>query len=190
MPTDAPPETLETLLRALSRGEGGALERVVPLVYAELRLLASRQLRRLGGTPTVSTTVLVHEAYERLAVHGSLTIDDERHFFRLCARVMQQIIVDHARGRSAIKRGGDAGMRQFDEDCAPASEDDLEMLARLSQALAQLTALDPALAEMAELAWLAGLDSGEISRLTGLHQRQVQRDLKRARAWVSSALLA
>jgi RNA polymerase sigma factor (TIGR02999 family) len=183
----APVDSAAHALLALSRHEPDALDRLMPLVYAELHKLAHRQLKRLGGTPTVSTTVLVHEAYERLAQRATLSVDDERHLFRLCARVMRQIVIDHARERRAHKRGGGEAALTLDEAVAFAG-DDPEVAARVSEVLNQLTELDPALAELAELAWLAGLDNAEIARLSGLNLRQVQRDLKRARAWVLNAL--
>jgi len=183
----APVESVPDLLRALERSEGTALGRLMPLVYAELKYLASRQLKRLGGSATVSTTVLVHEAYERLAHRATLSVEDERHLFRLCARVMRQIVIDHARERRADKRGGGAPMLLLD-DCLALAGDDPEIAARVSEALHQLSELDPALAELAELSWLAGLDNAEVARLTKMNLRQIQRDLKRARAWVLNAL--
>lgn len=106
-----PPLAIPDLLAAIDRGEAGALDRLMPLIYAQLRTLASRQLRRIGGAPTLSTTVLVHEAYERLAARNTsgregLSISDERHLLRLCARVMHQVLIDHARVDIAEKRGG------------------------------------------------------------------------------------
>jgi RNA polymerase sigma factor (TIGR02999 family) len=180
-------DNIVLLLRAVTDGEAGALDRLIPLVYAELRQIASRQLRRLGGTPTVSTTVLVHEAYERLAAHRTLSIDDERHFYALCGRVMRQIIIDHAREHIAEKRGGGAIAVTLDESVGGYG-DDAELAARLAEALAQLGERDAALAELAEMAWFAGLDTENIARLTGLHLRHVQRDLKRARAWIATAI--
>jgi RNA polymerase sigma factor (TIGR02999 family) len=176
-----------SLLHAVARGEAGALDRLIPYVYAELRQLASRQLRRLGGTPTVSTTVLVHEAYERLIGHSALSIEDERHFYALCGRVMRQIIIDHARERVAEKRGGGIIVVTLD-DALGGGSDDVELSARLTEALSQLAERDAALAELAEMAWFAGLDTEHIARLTGVHLRQVQRDLKRARAWIATAV--
>lgn len=181
------PASIPLLLRALTKGEDGALDRLIPLVYAELRQIASRQLRRLGGTPTISTTVLVHEAYERMAGAAPLTIEDERHFYALCGRVMRQIIVDHARENSAEKRGGGAAVITLN-DVIEGSHGGAELTARLAEALTQLAERDAPLAELAEMAWFAGLDTENIARLSGLHLRQVQRDLKRARAWIATAI--
>lgn len=177
---------LPEMLQAAARGESGALDRLLPVVYDELKRIARRQLQRLGAPPTVSTTVLVHEVYERLAAHQRLSVEDERHFYRLCARVMQQVLIDHARERGAGKRSGGIVVSL---DAVQAGEwDGAEAVLRLTDALDGLAALDPALCEVAQLAWLAGLDSDEIARLTGTHRRQVQRHLKRAKAWVLAAL--
>lgn len=181
------PDLLVSLLREVARGEPGALDRLIPLVYSQLRQIASRQLRRVGGSPTVSTTVLVHEAYERLAVHGPLSIDDERHFYALCGRVMRQIIIDHARERVAEKRGGAVIAITLDDGIG-GTTNDVELAARLAEALEQLAERDAGLAELAEMAWFAGLDTENIARLTGGHLRQIQRDLKRARAWIATAI--
>ncbi len=186
---DETPSDILYLLRSLTQGEAGALDQLMPLVYAELRRIASRQLKKLGGTPTVSTTVLVHEAYERLAAHGSLSIEDERHFYVLCARVMRQIIIDHAREQQANKRGGQLVAITLDENSGFALGD-AELAARFAEALLQLSQRDAQLAEMAEMAWLAGLDTDRIAILTKQHLRHVQRDLKRARAWITMAISA
>ena len=190
-------ENLAHMLRALTAGEADALARIMPLVYAQLREIASRQLRSLGASATLSTTVLVHEAYERLAGRQNLALDDERHFYALCGRVMRQIVIDYARERDASKRGGGAFTLALtdmlpkggqDNESADASAHDGELAVRLAQALSQFTELDPELAELAEMAWFAGLDNAQIARLSGRHLRQVQRDLQRARAWLAMAL--
>lgn len=176
-----------SLLRAVAGGQADALDELMPLVYAELRRIASRQLRRLGGTPTMSTTVLVHEVYERLVGHGRMNIDDERHFFAICARVMHQVVVDHAREHAAVKRGRGRVAVTL-EEVVLVADDEVELSARLAEALEQLSMRDAGLAELARLAWFAGLDTEHIARLTRSHVRQVQRDLKRARAWIVAAI--
>lgn len=177
---------LPQMLEALARGDAGALDRLLPIVYDELKQIARRQLFRLGAPDTVSTTVLVHEVYERLAGQHRLGIDDERHFYRLCARVMQQILIDHARERGALKR--ERGIVLPIDGVPLAQAGDAEAVLRLTQALDALERLDPALVEIAHLAWLDGLDSAHIARLTGTDIRQVQRHLQRAKAWILAAL--
>lgn len=175
----------EEWLRAAARGEPGALDQLLPLVYDELRLIARKQLQRLGGTPTLNATALVHEVYERLSRQKALSIEDERHFYHLCVRVMRQIVTDHARERASLKRGG--GMVLVTHGDRSDGTDALDSALRVTEALEQLLQLDRALAETAELAWLAGLSGTEIARLLGQPVRQVQRDLQRAKAWVIAA---
>ncbi len=180
-------EAIARLLERHRLGDAAALDQLMTLVYDELRRVASRQLTRVGRTPTVSTTVLVHEAYERLAGHDQLPLQDQHHFFALCARVMRQIVIDHLRERGAGKRG--AGLIAVPlEDFEPAEMQDASFIAGLVQALEQLADRDPGLAQIADLAWFAGLDTDAIARLTGRHLRQVQRDLARARAWIGAAI--
>jgi len=178
---------LHDRLHAAQQRKPGALDQLLPLVYDELRLLARKQLQRLGGTPTLNATALVHEVYERLARQRTLSLDDERHFYRLCARVMRQIVIDHVRERNALKRGGGEMAVAFVD--ASDGSNALDGVLRISEALEQLATLDPALAETAELAWLAGLSGTEIARLQEQTVRQVQRDLQRAKAWVIAAAL-
>lgn len=180
------PHERHDCLHAAARGTPGALDQLLPLVYDELRVIARKQLQRLGGTPTLNATALVHEVYERLARQHALTLDDERHFYRLCARVMRQIVIDHARERASLKRGGAALTLSHQEANAGGA---LEGALQVSEALTQLAALDPELAETAELAWLAGLSGSDIARLKKQQVRQVQRDLQRAKAWVIAAVL-
>lgn len=180
------PHELHDCPRTAARGAAPALDQWLPLVYDALRRLARKQLQRLGGTPTLNATALVHEVYERLARGKGLSLDDERHFHRLCARVMRQIIIDHARERTSLKRGGAALTLAYLEAGEGGA---LEGALQVSEALAQLAELDPDLAETAELAWLAGLSGTEIARMKNQQARQVQRDLKRAKAWVMAATL-
>ena len=138
----------------------------MPLVYAELRRIASRQLRRLGGTPTISTTVLVHEVYERLVGHGRMNIDDERHFFAICARVMHQVVVDHAREHAAVKRGGGRVAVTLDEttlrdaDCVVVTthhtDIDWDLVARASSLIVDARSVIPAAEVRGELWRLSG----------------------------------
>lgn len=180
-------DAIARLLERHRLGDAAALNQLMTLVYDELRRVASRQLMLVGRTLTVSTTVLVHEAYERLAGHAQLPLQDQHHFFALCARVMRQIVIDHLRERGASKRG--SGLIAVPlEDVEPAELEDASFIAGLVQALEQLADRDPALAQIADLAWFAGLETEAIARLTGRHVRQVQRDLARARAWVGAAL--
>jgi RNA polymerase sigma factor (TIGR02999 family) len=175
-------------LSAAAGGDAQALDRLIPLVYDELRGLARSQLRQRGTAATLSTTALVHEAYERLARQSRLAVSDRRHFFVLCARVMRQIVIDNLRRRHAGKRGG--GVAALGEEilgAEPVAAEQASMLA-LEEALRGLGAHDPGLLETASLVWFAGLDPAEVASLAGVSVRTVQRDLARARAWVADAL--
>ena len=180
-------DPITRLIEDQARGEPGALDRLLPLVYEDLKRLAHRQRRGGAGTPTLSTTVLVHEAYLKLAGDGAIAATDQRHFMALCARAMRQVLVDHARARLAQKRGAGVAAATLETDAA-AGDDGAQQLLALAQALDALAAHDPRLVETLELAWFAGLESERIAELAGVTVRTVQRDLRRARAWLGEAL--
>lgn len=181
--TDA---TLTALLGAASAGEPDALTRLMPLVYDELRRLARSQLGHRGQGATLSTTALVHEAYERLARQSHLAVSDRKHFFVLCARVMRQIVIDSLRRRGAEKRGGGLAPEALSDEEPMAAEQ--SSLLALEEAMRKLGEHDPALLDTAGLVWFAGLEPQEVATLAGVSLRTVQRDLARARAWVADAL--
>lgn len=176
------------LLHAWQRGDREAFDRLVPLVYDELRGLARAQLRRDAGQWTLQATALVHEAYVRLA-GTDVSWEDSSHFFAIAARVMRQVLVDEARRRQAEKRGG--GVRPVDLDplsvSAAGSEAEEDFLA-LDQALTRLAALDARRAEVVELRYFAGMTIEETSRHLGFSHATVERDLKLARAWLARQL--
>lgn len=165
-------------------GDAVALRELLPAVYADLKRIAHRQLLRGVGGPTLSTTVVVHEAWARIADAAPCS---RAHFVSLCARVMRQVIVDHVRTRMALKRGGgiDADLLADDEgDAVPQATS----LLFLAEALEALERSDPRLVRMIEQHGLLGLDADELARLHGLSPRSVQRELKRARAWLATLL--
>jgi RNA polymerase sigma factor (TIGR02999 family) len=168
--------------------DGAALNHLLPQVYDELKRIAHRQLVRLRPGGTLSTTVLVHEMYERLAASRSVPASDRVHFFALCARAMRQVIIDHARQRDAAKRGGGAAVFELsDADLADAAQPDA--IVALDQALLALEALDPRLVRVIELRLFAGLEPPQMADLLGVNLRTVQRDWQRARAWLATALM-
>lgn len=176
------------LLEAHARGDASALDRLLPLVYAELKRVARRERRRDSGSQTLSTTVLVHETYLKLVGASRVEAESRRHFMALCARAMRQVVVDHARARLARKRGAAAPVASLDEGDASDEAQAIEMLA-LEQALASLVARDARLAETLELAWFGGLDAAAIAELQGVNVRTVQRALRHARAWLTEAVV-
>ena len=174
------------LLDQWRAGDGAAYDRLIPLVYAELRRLAHAQLRRESPGHSLQPTLLVHEAYLRLA-DADIAWQNRTHFMSVAARVMRRILVDWARARRAEKRGGD-GVRVTLTDAVSARQSDpVDMLA-LDGALERLQALDGRQAQVVELAYFAGLTYPEIGRLLDVSEATVDRDLRHARAWLKREL--
>lgn len=163
------------------------LDQLLPAVYEELKRIAHRQLARARPGATLSTTVLVHEVYERLCGSPALPTGDRAHFYALCARAMRQVIIDHARERQALKRGAGQVVYALAGHDAP-DIDQPDAIVALDQALSALDALDPRLVRMIELRLFAGLEPAAIAELSGVTVRTVQRDWQRARAWLGRAL--
>jgi RNA polymerase sigma factor (TIGR02999 family) len=184
------PDTISALLRAHRGGDRGALDRLMPLVYDDLRRLARRQLQDDGGRGrTLDTTGLVHEAYLRLAESTRAAWEGRGHFFAVAARAMRQIVVDYARERRAAKRGGGRRPDTLDEEHA-AIESRADEILTIDEALAGLGALDAVLPRLVECRFFAGLTEEETAEALGLPLRTVQRDWARARAWLKRALAA
>lgn len=181
------PATVTELIRRHRDDEVALIDCVFPLVYAELRQIAHRALQRAHGVQTLSTTALVHETYLRLAEHESLPLASRKHLFALCAQAMRQIVIDHARRRQADKRGGHATLLSLSAVEADVGQRP-ELLLAFNQALCALQLLDPRLVRLIEYRVFAGLDNGTVAELLGLSLRSVQRDWRRARAWIGAAL--
>ncbi len=175
-------DALTELLRAWAEGDRQAFDRLVPLVYDELRQLARGMLRAERRGATLQTTVLVHEAYLRLMGTASRPAD-RLHFQRIAARAMRQVLVDRARARNADKRGGGAPALSLDEAAAIAAEPDGRVVA-IHQALAELEALDPELAEIVELRFFGGLTHEESAAALGLSPATAWRHWQTARTWL------
>ncbi len=172
------------LLGALRRGDRDALDQLLPLVYDALRRLARRQLGREHGPRTLDATGLVHEVYLKLAAGGRVDAADRAHFLAVAARAMRQVLVDHARRRHAIRRGGDWVSTTLTEGLRAAEFDPDEMLA-LNEALEQL---EPRQRQVVECRFFAGMEEHEIAAALGLTERTVRRDWVKARAWLYRAL--
>jgi RNA polymerase sigma factor (TIGR02999 family) len=176
-PTSAPPSS------------GRTLTGLVPLVYRELRAIAHRQLGAPDRGMTMSTTALVNEAYLKLAGSAERSWNDRTHFLALAAIAMRQILIDRARARVALKRGGGAAHVTLDEG-ALASDDAPEALLALDQALERLAELAPRLARVVELRFYGGLSEQEVADVLGVTTRTVQRDWVKARMLLRRALEA
>lgn len=170
------------LLAAHRDGDGKALDRAFAFVYDDLRRAASAQLRR-GSSPTLNTTGLVHEAYLRLVDKSQAAPTDRAHFLALAARAMRYIIIDYARKRSAAKRGGGARQLRFD-DVEVAVESQAQQLLVLDEAIQALSRLDERLVSIVECRFFTGMTESETAEALELSVSTVQRDWKRARAWL------
>lgn len=172
---------VSVLLVAASAGNRDAADQAFALVYADLQQLARRQVRSGGAGP--GATSLVHEVYERLVKPDAMQLDSREHFFALAARAMRQLVVDHARQRSAAKRGGGALEQDLDEIAERVgTSGNAERLIDLDQALTRLAALDPQLTTLVEMRFFGGLELSEIADITGRSERSLKRDWRKARA--------
>lgn len=177
------PNQVTKLLAAVRAGDAEAAEVIWPLVYQELRSMAERQLRRESGDPVLQPTVIVHEAYLKLA--GDVGAASNRaHFLAIAARAMRQVLVDEARRRQAHKRGGGQLAVTLSQG-ADALTCDPELLLMLNAALDKLDARQR---EIVELRFFGGLQEQEIAELLGVSDRTVRREWVKARAWLYSEL--
>jgi RNA polymerase sigma factor (TIGR02999 family) len=178
---------LTLLLKAASGGDEPALNRLVALLYVDLRRLAKKVQR--GGGQTLNTTSLVHECYLRFLNSGRLELNDRAHFFNLAARVMRQLLCDYARERLAEKRGGGAAHLELrDEDAAEQAE--ATRWLALDQALEELAEIRPVQARVVECRFFAGLTEEETAEALDRSLRSVQRDWQGAREWLSQQLVS
>jgi RNA polymerase sigma factor (TIGR02999 family) len=177
------------LLRAYDEGDRSAFDRMVPLVYDELRRLARRHIRRGPRGQTLNTTGLVHEAYLKLAGSPELRLRDRGHLMAVTACAMRQVMVSRARARLADKRGGGVAPVELEEGQV-GTEPAAEWLIDLDRALAGLREHDERLAQVFECRYFAGLSEEETAEALGTSLRSVQRGWMRARAWLRDALQA
>ena len=176
------------LLQAHEAGDATAFDRLVPLVYDELRRLARRHLRRLPGGHTLNTTGLVHEAYLKLARSPGLRLNDQGHLMAVTACAMRQVLVGRARARLRVKRGSGEASVELDESRVPNEGGDAEALLDLDRALARLREHDARLASIFECRYFGGLSEEETAEALGLSLRTAQRGWMRARAWLRADL--
>ncbi|MBW3534171.1 MAG: sigma-70 family RNA polymerase sigma factor [Gemmatimonadetes bacterium] len=168
------------LLRRVRDGDGEALDRLVAMVYGDLRQVAARQLRHERQDHTLHATALVHEAYVRLAGGDGLDVTDRTHFLAVAARAMRQVLVDHARRRNAAKRGGGWTRTTLTSGDAVLDVDAAELLA-LDRALDEL---DERQRQVVEMRFFGGMEEEEIGAFLGVSSRTVRRDWVKARAWL------
>lgn len=180
---EVPPVEITELLTAWQGGDESARDRLVPLVYGELRRLARRYLNGERRDHTLQTTALIHEAYLRLAGQDRVQWQNRSHFFGVAAELMRRILVDHARSIRAVKRGGNWLRVPFEEAAVVSPEKAAEVLA-VDEALRRLEALDPRKSRVVELRFFGGLTVEETAEALGLSAATVARDWEAARAWL------
>src|SRR6188474_602549 len=171
------------LLLSWRQGDPAALDRLVPLVYDELRRVARRHLRREQPGHALQATALVHEVYLRLVDVDQLTLQNRTHFFAVAAKLMRQILVDHARRQHADKRGGGATMMSLDDVSPAVPPASVDVLA-LDQALAALAAIDARQSRVVELRFFAGFNIDEAAEALGMSPATVEREWALAKAWL------
>jgi len=181
--------TIASLIGAAERGDGSAAEALFAALYSELHRLAKRELARHGVPVTLGATTLLHEAYLDMAARDGPSFPDRARFMGYAARVMRGLIIDHARGRHAQKRGGLFEITSLDTEAMENAADHSE-LARISEALDELGKLEPSLAEVVDLKFFCGFSFGEIADMRGLSERTVQRKWEKARIYLHRKISA
>jgi RNA polymerase sigma-70 factor (ECF subfamily) len=180
----APPaHDVTQLLVAWCEGDRAAVDRLVPLVYSELRRMAHRRMRDERPDHVLQTTALINEAYLRLVDITRVRWQNRAHFFAISARVMRRILVDAARERGARKRGGQISHVIFDEALMPAPERDTDLVA-LDAALEELAEVDPRKSQVVELRYFGGLSVDETAEVLSVSVETVARDWRLAKLWL------
>ena len=175
-------DAVTRLLRELNAGDKVALDKLMPVVYDQLRSLASRCLRSERPDHTLRATALVHEAYLRF-IHADLAWQDRRHFYAVAARVMRHILVDHAKSQKRVKRGGGAAQIPLDEAILVGPEISPDVI-ELDASLERLASLDARKASLIELLFFGGLTYDEAANVLEISPATVHRAFKIAKAWL------
>jgi len=184
---DSPSKEVTQLLIDWKQGNQAALDQLTPLVYQELRRLAQSYLRRERSDHTLQATALIHEAYVRLVDQGQPAWESRIHFFGIAAQLMRQILVDHARGHRAAKRGGGAPKLSLDEALV-FSHEKSRALVDLDDALRELAGFDERKSRIVELRFFGGLSIEEIAESQNISVATVGRELRLANAWLLRAM--
>jgi len=187
--TQEQPREVTQLLLAWNEGDESALEKLVPLVYSELRRVAKRRMRLERPDHTLQTTALINEAYLRLVDVRNVRWQNRAHFFALCARLMRRILVDYARGRRYAKRGGAAQLISLDQSVpvAPGRSPDL---VAVDDALHAFAEVDDRKAQVVELRFFGGLTVEETAEVLKVSPETVRRDWRLAKVWLLRELSA
>lgn len=178
------PEDVTGLLQDWSDGDQGAMDKLSPLVYNELRRLARRYLRQERPNHTLQSTALVHEAYLRLVDRKNANFKNRAHFFAVASQLIRRILVDYARARRTTKRGGGQPRLSFDEAVSfPAAQRDVD-LRELDDALNSLAEIDPQKARIVEMRFFGGLSVEAVAEVLEMSPRTVRRHWRVAKAWL------
>ena len=180
-------QEVTVLLSALTRGDDGAASKLIPIVYDELRRLAGSYMRRERADHTLQATALVHEAYLKLIEQRSVNWQSRAHFFGVSAQLMRRILIDHARGHTREKRGGEQKKVSLDEAFVFSEKQADELLA-VDDSLNLLTKIDPRQARVVELRFFGGLSVEEAAEVLGVSPKTVKRDWSVAKAWLYADL--
>lgn len=171
------------LLQQWQDGDEEAMDRLMPLVYNELRRLAHRHLRRERSDHTLSTTALVHEAYLNMVGQDQLPWQNRAHFFAIASRVMRRVLIWYARKRNTAKRGGGRPNLALD-DAVVISDERIDELVALDQALSRLEKMDERLCRVVECRYFGGLGVKEAAEVLGVSPATIKRDWQTAKAWL------
>ena len=182
-----PPENITELLASYGRGNKESLDQLMPIVYDELRRQAARYLRREQAGHTLQTTALIHEAYVRLVDQRNMQWQNRAHFFGIAAQMMRRILVDHARSKKRVKRGGSEIRVSLDDVNVAAKGQDLDVVA-LDEALDRLAQIDEQQSRVVELRFFSGLSVEETAEVMGISKSTVKRDWSMAKAWLHREL--
>jgi RNA polymerase sigma-70 factor (ECF subfamily) len=177
------PGEITGLLGKLSSGQAEVSARLIALVYSQLRSIAGRCMLRERPDHTLQPTVLVHEAYLRLAAETGIRWQSRAHFFGFAAQIMRRVLLDYAREHRAIKRGGAAARISLDEVFL-ITEDQLDRVLILDESLQKLAAVDPQQARIVEFRFFAGMTVEETSEAMGMSTATIKREWSHARAWL------
>ncbi|MCI0390388.1 MAG: sigma-70 family RNA polymerase sigma factor [Acidobacteria bacterium] len=181
------PESISHLLRRWSEGNNAARDRLMPLVYSELRRMARRYMGQQHTGHTLQTTALIHEAYLRLVGQEEMHWENRAHFFGVAAQAMRHILVDYARARHTAKRGGEARTVSLEEAAIVSAERAAELVA-LDDALQELARLSPRQGQVVELRYFGGMSVAETAEALKVSTDTITRDWNQAKAWLYRAL--
>ncbi|MBI3474271.1 MAG: sigma-70 family RNA polymerase sigma factor [Acidobacteria bacterium] len=181
--TESPPSQVTQLLVNWGNGSQQSLEALIPLVYDELRRQARRYLRRERPDHTLQSTALVHEAYVRLVDQRQVNWHNRSQFFGVAAQLMRRILVDHARGRAAVKRGAGVTKLAIAEEVAALEMRNVDLIA-LDTSLRELEKMDPQQSRIVELRFFSGLSIEDTAEALGISTATVKRDWALAKAWL------